>query len=103
MIFGVLVKSARGSELRDRRTHDLGIPHEGVTPAASNENPLELNTHTFTCHLVEQRSTRRQCHRRGSIHGEVKAAGKAHGTQHTQRIFLETTTGLPHRANLPTL
>ncbi len=98
-----LVKTAHASKFGNSGAHELGITDERVAAMAGDEDSLELDAHTLAGDLVEQRRTFGEGLRRGRVHGKVESAGKAHRTQHAQRVLLKTATGLTHSANLTTL
>ena len=98
-----LIETAHASEFGNGGAHELGITDKRITTMAGDEDSLELNADALASDLVEQRRTFGEGLRRGRVHGKVESAGKAHRSQHAQRVLLKTAAGLTHRADLTTL
>ena len=98
-----LIETAHAGEFGNGSAHELGITDKRVTTMAGDEDSLELDADALTSDLVEQRRTFGEGLRRGRVHGKVESAGKAHRSQHAQRVLLKTAAGFTNRADLTTL
>lgn len=98
-----LIETAHASEFGNGGAHELGITDKRITTMAGDEDSLELNADALTSDLVEQRRTFGEGLRRDRVHGKVESAGKAHRSQHAQRVLLKTAAGFTNRADLTTL